>query len=99
VNWAKKLDPLSVDPWITASLLAPNANAAVKPLEHAVSMEPRNYALHYLLGFAYLRAARAADGNAELLKAYLLDPRDPLVASALPQQVVPSQSARPPRSG
>jgi hypothetical protein len=99
VRWARRLDPVSVDPWISASLLAPSAQAAFPPLEHAVSMEPRNYALHYLLGFAYLRADRAAAGHRELLKAYLLDPRDPLVASVLPEQVVPSQPARPRRSG
>ena len=98
VSWARRLDPVSVDPWISASLLAPSAQAAVPPLEHAVSMEPRNYALHYLLGFAYLRADRAAAGHGELLKAYLLDSRDPLVASVLPEPVVPSQPARPRRT-
>src|SRR5207237_4742765 len=56
LRWARRLDPLSTDPYVTEAELAATPRAAVAPLRRAVAKEPRSYALHYLLGTAYLRS-------------------------------------------
>jgi O-antigen ligase len=80
VRRAKQLDPLSVDPLITESQLAPNARAALVPLRAAVRKEPQSYAMHYLLAFGYYRAGLNGFARRELLAAHRLDPGDPIVS-------------------
>jgi O-antigen ligase/polysaccharide polymerase Wzy-like membrane protein len=83
VQSAETFDPLSVDPLITESQLAPTPAAAVRPLELAVEQEPQSYAMHYLLGLGYERVGRIAAARRELGIARRLNPHDPIVASAL----------------
>ena len=80
---ARTFDPLSVDPWVTQALVAPSPAQAAAGLRHALEIEPREYALHYLLGEAYLRGGKRSAARKELLEAHRLNPKDPLVASAL----------------
>jgi hypothetical protein len=46
-------------------------------------MQPRAYALHYVLAFAYHGAGRKAAAIRELEIAHRLNPRDELVSKAL----------------
>jgi len=80
---ARRLDPLSVDPYVVQSQLATSAAAAIPPLEKAVAKEPRAYELHYLLGLAYIRAHRRRDALLELQVGLRLNPKDPYVRRAL----------------
>jgi hypothetical protein len=83
LRWARRLDPLSVDPLVAESVLAPSASARIGPLRRAVEMEPRSGTLHYLLGKAYLEAGRRGAAGAELRRAAQLYPRDPAIRAAL----------------
>jgi hypothetical protein len=83
LRWARRLDPLSTKPYVTEAGLASTPAAAVAPLVKAVRKEPRSYALHYLLGVAYLRANRSSDARPELELALRLNPKDPYVRRAL----------------
>ena len=75
LHWAKRLDPLSVDPYVV--------QGSVRALEEAVRKEPRVVELRYDLGLAYARARRFRRARAELLEARRLDPREPQIADAL----------------
>jgi Flp pilus assembly protein TadD len=83
VRRAKQLDPLSVDPLITESELAPNPRAALHPLQAAARQEPQSHAMRYLLAFWYYRAGLRGSARRELVVAHGLDPGDPIVSSAL----------------
>ena len=74
-HWAKRLDPLSVDPYVV--------QGSVRALEEAVRKEPRVVELRYDLGLAYARARRFRRARAQLLEARRLDPREPQIADAL----------------
>src|SRR5436190_4415380 len=74
-HWAKRLDPLSVDPYVR--------QGSVAALEEAVRKEPRVVELRYDLGLAYERAHKLRRARAELLEARRLDPREPTIADAL----------------
>ena len=82
LRWARRLDPLSVDPLIARSALAAGA-AKLPPLEQAVSKRPRDSELYFLLGLAYLDAGRKADARRVLTTASLLYPRDEAIRIAL----------------
>ncbi len=83
LRWARRLDPLSVDPYVAESSLARTAAEAVTPLRRAVDKQPRDASLHYALGLAELRAGEKEAARRELGEAQRLDPRDDLIASAL----------------
>lgn len=83
VRWAKRLDPLSVDPYLVQAGDAPDAAAAAAALEQAVRKEPRVVELRFNLGLAYARARRWRLARAQLLEARRLDPREPRIADAL----------------
>jgi hypothetical protein len=83
LRWARRLDPLTTDPYLAQAALAPTPAAALPPLRRAVSMEPRSVGLRYQLALAYLRAGRGQDGRRELQRAHALDPGDVLVGQAL----------------
>ena len=83
VRWAKRLDPLSVDPYLEQAGSAASPRAAARTLAQAVRKEPRVVELRYDLGLAYARAREFRRARAELLKARRLDPREPTIAEAL----------------
>ena len=82
LRWARRLDPLSVDPLIARSALS-NGAARLQPLEQAVAKRPRDSELYYLLGLAYLDAGRQADAKRVLTAAVALSPRDDAIRVAL----------------
>jgi hypothetical protein len=85
LRWARRLDPLAVDPLVAESKLATSPSAEIEALRRAVDMQPRTLALHYLLGLAYLDAGSRTEAIAELQVARRLAPRSPHVARALRQ--------------
>ena len=82
LRWARRLDPLSTDPYVAEALIA-GTPGDVAPLERAVEKEPRREDLRYLLGTAYLRAGRKAAARRELRAALRLYPVDDLARQAL----------------
>jgi cytochrome c-type biogenesis protein CcmH/NrfG len=72
---AERLDPLSIDPYVT--------QGTVKALLQAVHKEPRVAELRFDLGQAYLRAGQRRRARAAFLAAKRLDPRDPRIAQTL----------------
>ena len=86
LRWARRLDPLSVRPYLAEAELARvtgSPSRAVLPLRRAVAKEPRSYALRYLLGLVLLEAGRTREARDTLLVARSLYPRSPLTAAAL----------------
>jgi hypothetical protein len=82
-HWAKRLDPLSVDPYIEQAGRAASPRSAAQALEEAVRKEPRVVELRYDLGLAFERAHELRRARAELLEARRLDPREPTILNAL----------------
>lgn len=82
LRWARRLDPLSTDPYLAESSLV-GSPADLRPLRRALAKEPRSPELHYLLGLALLDAGRAADARRELRIALALSPRDEAIKGAL----------------
>ena len=83
LTWARRLDPLAVEPFLVEANLAPDPAAAVPPLERAAEQEPRNAGVRYLLGLAYLEAGRNDDARAELMQALRLYPRSAEIRLAI----------------
>jgi O-antigen ligase len=80
---ARRLDPLSVAPYLAEAGQAATPADAVRALEAAVRKEPRVVELRYDLALAYARERRFGRARAELLVARRLDPREPRIADAL----------------
>jgi O-Antigen ligase/Tetratricopeptide repeat len=74
-RWAKRLDPLSVDPYV--------AQGSITALEEAVRKQPRVVEWRFDLGQAYLRTGQPRRARAAFLEARRLDPRDPRIQEAL----------------
>ena len=83
LRWAKRLDPLTVDPYVAQAARASSGRASVAALQHAVRKEPRVVELRYDLALAYLRAREPRRARAELLQARRLDPLEPRIEEAL----------------
>jgi len=83
LRWARRLDPLSVEPLTAEASLAGTPAAAVPPLRSALAKQPRDASLHYRLGRALLAVGDRSAARRELLAAQRLNPRDPIIASAL----------------
>ena len=83
MRWARRLDPLAVEPWLAQATLSRSAIAGAQALERAVAMQPRASGLRYLLGQAYLRANEPKKAEAALARAHELDPRDADIITAL----------------
>ena len=83
LHWAKRLDPLSVDPYIAQAGRAATPRAEAQALQEAVRKEPRVVELRYDLGLAYARAHELRRARAELLEARRLDPNEPRIQAAL----------------
>jgi tetratricopeptide (TPR) repeat protein len=83
LRWARRLDPLSIDPLVAEAQLASAPDGAIPPLRRAVEREPQSVAPHYLLGVAYLDAGRREEARRELREALRLAPRSDTVRQAL----------------
>jgi O-antigen ligase len=83
VTWAKRLDPVSVEPYLAEAAVAPTAAKRIGALETAADKEPRSAGIQYLLGVSYLDAGRKADAVRTLEIAQQLDPREDLINEAL----------------
>ena len=81
--WARRLDPLAIEPLLAEARLATDPDQAVAPLERAAAKEPRNATVRYLLGVAYAEAGRPREARAELLEARRLYPGSEEIARAL----------------
>jgi len=82
-HWAKRLDPLSVDPYVAEAASASSPKASIPPLEEAVRKEPRVVELRYDLAQAYISARVYEQARTALLEAQRLDPGEPRIADAL----------------
>jgi O-antigen ligase/polysaccharide polymerase Wzy-like membrane protein len=83
LRWAKRLDPLAVEPYLAAAARAPSASAASAALAQAVAKEPRVVELRYDLALAYIRAREWRAARRELRVARRLDPREVIIEHAL----------------
>ena len=83
VTWAKRLDPLAVNPYLVAAARAPTPQAALVPLQAAVRKQPWVVELRFQLAEGYERAGRRAAARRELLAAKRIDPREPRLDEAL----------------
>jgi len=83
LRWARRLDPLSVQPYFVEAQTAPTPAAAIAPLRKAVDKQPRSAEARYELGLAYARAGRPADARAQLRAALALSPRAVEIQDAL----------------
>ena len=92
LDWAQRLDPLTVDPLLAEAALAPTPAGAVRPLEDAVEMEPRSVGHRVELARVYLALGRRDDARRQLLEAQRLFPRDTELAAALKRAAPPDQA-------
>jgi tetratricopeptide (TPR) repeat protein len=83
LRWARRLDPLSVEPLLVQASLATSPRAALPPLRKALAKQPRDASLHYRLGRTLLKAGERREALIALRTAQRLDPRDPTIARAL----------------
>jgi predicted Zn-dependent protease len=83
LRWARRLDPVSVQPLIAEAEIAATPAAAIKPLEQARQRAPRMLAVRYLLGSAFWHAGKRQAALAELRSALALHPHDGAVERAI----------------
>ncbi len=83
LRWARRLDPLSVQPYLVEAQTASSPAAAIAPLRKAAGKQPRSVEVRYELGLAYLRARRHAEARRELRAALALNPGAPPIVDAL----------------
>jgi hypothetical protein len=83
LRWARRLDPLSVQPLLAEARLADSASGRIPPLERAVDLEPRSVGPRYELGQAYLAAGRNREAEEQLTVALRLFPGEPRIVRAL----------------
>ena len=83
LRWARRLDPLSLQPYFVEAQTAASPDAAIPPLRKAVAKEPRSAEARYELGLAYARAGRAREARQELRRALALSPRAVEIRDAL----------------
>lgn len=83
LTWARRLDPLSIDPVLARATLADDREAKVDALRDAVELEPRNPVVRERLARALLAAGQRPEARKELQLARSLNPRDPRLAAAL----------------
>jgi tetratricopeptide (TPR) repeat protein len=83
LEWARRLDPLSVFPLTAEAALAPSPDESIPALERAAELEPRSVGVQYLLGRAYLDAGRTPQARERFRIAHRLYPTDEVIAQAL----------------
>ncbi len=93
IDWSKRLDPLSIEPYVAEARWSGSLNNALVPLGQAVDLQPRSVAARYLYGIDLLKVGRLAEAHDQLFRAWQLSPRDPYVNAAL--RLAPF--SRPPR--
>jgi hypothetical protein len=72
--WAKRLDPLAVEPYVAQAARSPTPQGAIDQLRSAVRKEPRVVELRFALASAYRRAGEKRGGARGALQAQRLDP-------------------------
>jgi O-antigen ligase len=90
LRWARRLDPLSVEPYLIQAGIAPTPAAALAPLRKAAAKEPRSVDVRFQLGVGYGRAGDRAAARRELQAALRLEPGEPSIQRAL-RSVSPRQ--------
>jgi len=80
---AKRLDPLSTEPYLIEALLAPRRADAVRALERAAELEPESARIHYQLGIALLDVGQTKRARASLERSLMLYPGDEAIVEAL----------------
>ncbi len=93
ITRAKRLDPLSIRPYVAEARWSGSLQAALGPLRQAVELQPRSVAARYLYGIDLLKVGQLAQAHEQLFRAWQLSPREPFVNAAL--RLAPF--ARPPR--
>jgi hypothetical protein len=83
LSHARRLDPLSLDPYWAAWQLATTDIGRVDALRGAQRLEPRSVAALYQLGRVYLHMGRRAEARDVLRRALTLDPRESAIRHAL----------------
>jgi hypothetical protein len=83
LRWARRLDPLTVEPYVVQAHIAPTPAAAIPPLVKAAQKEPRAVEVRFELGLAYLRAKRPLEARRELRAALALEPGADSIERAL----------------
>jgi O-antigen ligase len=83
LRWARRLDPLSLDPYFAAFQLSSDPLQRVAIAAEAVRKAPDWMPTQYLLGVAQLEAGRRALARRHLARALQLDPREPRLRAAL----------------
>jgi hypothetical protein len=83
LRWARRLDPLSVEPYLVEANIGPTPAAALAPLRKAAAKEPRSVDVRFELALGYLRAHRLAAARRELHLALMLEPGAPAIEQAL----------------
>jgi O-antigen ligase len=83
LRWARRLDPISIDPYVTEYTLARAPAERIPPILHALVLEPRSAALWYLLGKTELAAGQKAKARRALEQALRLDPGEAVIKAAL----------------
>lgn len=81
--WARRLDPLAMEPLFAEAALADDPARAIAALERAVEKQPRSVAARYQLGLTYLRAGNVDAARPELLAAQRLFPGSEDIRRAL----------------
>lgn len=81
--WARRLDPISVQPDFAQARTATDAATALAALERAARKEPKSVAARYVLGSYLLQLGQAEQAREELRAAARLSPGDPLIEAAL----------------
>jgi hypothetical protein len=90
LRWARRLDPLSVEPYLIQAGIAPTPAAALAPLRKAAAKEPRSVDVRFQLGVGYGRGGDRAAARRELQAALRLEPGEPSIQRAL-RSVSPRQ--------
>lgn len=83
LRWARRLDPLSAQPYLVQAEVAPTPAAALGPLLEAAAKEPRSVDTRFELGLGYARAHRLRAARRELRLALRLEPGAPAIEQAL----------------
>ena len=83
LRWARRLDPLSVEPYVVAASIARTPAEAIPPLQTAARKEPRSVDARFQLGLAYLSANRRVAARRELQAALALEPGEPSIERAI----------------
>ena len=83
LRWARRLDPLSVQPYLVQAAIARMPAEAIPPLQKAARKQPRSVEVRFELAQAYVRANRRREGLRELRAALRLEPGAPAIEQAL----------------